>query len=87
MGAYTYTKLERVVIARYFTFTVISQLIIFTIIGVIFSGLPFLAPSFSTHDGDDYSIESVLEMMQALRIQKVTLKIIFDDLTGMIFLH
>ena len=43
MGAYTYARLDRVVIARYFAFTTISQLVIFTVIGVIYSGLPSLA--------------------------------------------
>ncbi|CAA7260523.1 unnamed protein product [Cyclocybe aegerita] len=36
MGATTHSALDRVVIARYFAFTIISQMIIFTIIGVIF---------------------------------------------------
>jgi len=37
MGALTHSKLDRAVVARYFAFLVISQLIIFTLIGVIFS--------------------------------------------------
>lgn len=37
MGAYTHSALDRAVIARYFAFLVISQLIIFTLIGVLFS--------------------------------------------------
>ena len=37
MGALTHSKLDRAVIARYFAFLVASQLIIFTLIGVIFS--------------------------------------------------
>jgi hypothetical protein len=37
MGALTHSKLDRAVIARYFTFLVVSQLVIFTLIGVIFS--------------------------------------------------
>ena len=37
MGAYTHSRMDRAVVARYFTFLVISQLIIFTLIGVIFS--------------------------------------------------
>ncbi len=37
MGASTHTSLDRIVIARYFGFLVISQLIFFTVIGVIFS--------------------------------------------------
>lgn len=36
-GAFTHSRLDRAVIARYFTFLVISQLIVFTLIGVIFS--------------------------------------------------
>lgn len=40
MGALTRSKLDRAVIARYFSFLIISQLIIFTLIGVIFSKLP-----------------------------------------------
>lgn len=42
MGALTHSKLDRAVIARYFTFLVISQLVIFTLIGVIFSWWLFL---------------------------------------------
>ena len=37
MGALTHSRLDRAVIARYFAFLVVSQLIIFTLIGVIFS--------------------------------------------------
>jgi hypothetical protein len=37
MGALTRSKLDRAVVARYFSFLIISQLIIFTLIGVIFS--------------------------------------------------
>lgn len=37
MGALTHSSLDRAVIARYFAFLVISQLVIFTLIGVIFS--------------------------------------------------
>jgi hypothetical protein len=40
MGALTHSRLDRAVIARYFFFLVISQLVIFTLIGVIFSGCP-----------------------------------------------
>lgn len=36
MGALTQSKLDRQVVARYFAFLVISQLVIFTLIGVIF---------------------------------------------------
>ena len=36
-GAQTQSRLDRAVVARYFAFLVISQLVIFTLIGVIFS--------------------------------------------------
>ncbi|KAF8891786.1 hypothetical protein BD779DRAFT_1670745 [Infundibulicybe gibba] len=36
MGALTHSKLDRAVIARYFAFLVISQLVVFTLIGVVF---------------------------------------------------
>ena len=36
-GATTHTRLDRAVVARYFAFLVISQLIIFSLIGVIFN--------------------------------------------------
>lgn len=39
MGALTHSRLDRAVIARYYSFLVISQLVIFTLIGVIFSEL------------------------------------------------
>ncbi|KAJ7582576.1 hypothetical protein C8J56DRAFT_1005551 [Mycena floridula] len=39
MGALTHSRLDRAVIARYFSFLVISQLIIFTLIGVIFNSV------------------------------------------------
>ncbi len=37
MGAYTHSRMDRAVVARYFAFLIISQLIIFTLIGVLFS--------------------------------------------------
>jgi calcium permeable stress-gated cation channel len=37
-GALTESRLDRAVVARYFAFLVIAQLIIFTLIGVVFSG-------------------------------------------------
>ncbi|KAF7362238.1 DUF221-domain-containing protein [Mycena venus] len=39
MGALTQSRLDRAVVARYFAFTVISQLFIFTLIGVIFQSV------------------------------------------------
>jgi hypothetical protein len=38
MGAVTRSYMDRAVVARYFAFLVISQLVIFTLVGVIFSG-------------------------------------------------
>ena len=40
MGAYTHSRLDRAVVARYYAFLIISQLIIFTLIGVILSESP-----------------------------------------------
>lgn len=37
MGALTHSRTDRAVIARYFAFLVISQLVVFTLIGIIFS--------------------------------------------------
>ena len=37
MGAYTHSRMDRAVVARYFAFLIISQLVIFTLIGVLFS--------------------------------------------------
>uniref|UniRef100_A0A8H7Y363 DUF221-domain-containing protein n=1 Tax=Psilocybe cubensis TaxID=181762 RepID=A0A8H7Y363_PSICU len=39
MGALTHSKLDRAVVARYFSFLIISQLIIFTLLGVIFQSV------------------------------------------------
>ena len=36
MGAHTHSRMDRAVVARYYAFMVISKLIIFTLIGVIF---------------------------------------------------
>lgn len=41
-GALTQSRLDRAVVARYFAFLVISQLIIFTLIGVVFSSFRVL---------------------------------------------
>lgn len=39
MGALTHSKMDRAVVARYFAFLIVSQLIIFTLIGVIFNSV------------------------------------------------
>jgi len=45
MGALTRSHLDRSVIARYFSFLVISQLVIFTLFGVVFSMWDIPIPS------------------------------------------
>ena len=40
-GALTQSRLDRAVVARYYAFLVISQLVIFTLIGVMFSMLSY----------------------------------------------
>ena len=40
-GALTQSRLDRAVVGRYFAFLVLSQLVVFTLIGVIFSELLF----------------------------------------------
>jgi hypothetical protein len=45
MGALTHSSLDRSVIARYFFFLVISQLVIFTLIGVIFNSVKEIVES------------------------------------------
>ncbi|KZT21456.1 DUF221-domain-containing protein [Neolentinus lepideus HHB14362 ss-1] len=39
MGAHTHSRLDRAVVARYFAFLVISQLVVFTLIGVAFKSI------------------------------------------------
>ncbi|XP_006461255.1 hypothetical protein AGABI2DRAFT_48387, partial [Agaricus bisporus var. bisporus H97] len=49
MGALTHSKLDRAVVARYFTFLVISQLVIFTLIGVIFNSVRVVIDAIGRH--------------------------------------
>ncbi|PCH35801.1 DUF221-domain-containing protein [Wolfiporia cocos MD-104 SS10] len=49
MGADTHSRLDRAVIARYFAFLVISQLIIFTLIGVIFNSVTQVVEQVGEH--------------------------------------
>ncbi|TFK23149.1 DUF221-domain-containing protein [Coprinopsis marcescibilis] len=39
MGSLTYSRLDRAVVSKYFTFLIISQLILFTLIGVLFNSV------------------------------------------------
>ncbi|KAJ7106052.1 hypothetical protein C8R43DRAFT_1243881 [Mycena crocata] len=48
-GAMTHASLDRAVVARYFAFLVISQLIVFTLIGVIFNSVTELVDQIGEH--------------------------------------
>ncbi|KAI0343669.1 DUF221-domain-containing protein [Trametopsis cervina] len=48
-GALTHSRLDRAVIARYFAFLVISQLVIFTLIGVIFNSVKEIVQQIGQH--------------------------------------
>jgi len=49
MGALTHSRLDRAVVARYFAFLVISQLIIFTLIGVGFNSVTEIIKQIGQH--------------------------------------
>ncbi|KAJ6624302.1 hypothetical protein B0H10DRAFT_2006745 [Mycena sp. CBHHK59/15] len=48
-GALTHARLDRAVVARYFAFLVISQLIVFTLIGVVFNAVTELVGLIGKH--------------------------------------
>ncbi|KAI0035460.1 DUF221-domain-containing protein [Vararia minispora EC-137] len=48
-GALTHSRLDRAVLARYFAFLVISQLIIFTLIGVVFNSVASIIQDIGQH--------------------------------------
>ncbi|KXN87495.1 hypothetical protein AN958_08800 [Leucoagaricus sp. SymC.cos] len=62
MGALTHSKLDRAVIARYFAFLVISQLVIFTLIGVIFNSVEQIIEQI----GKRTSISEILDNLHTL---------------------
>ncbi|KZT05389.1 DUF221-domain-containing protein [Laetiporus sulphureus 93-53] len=62
MGAHTHSRLDRAVIARYFAFLVISQLIIFTLIGVIFNSVTAIVEQVGKHE----SIGEIVENLHTL---------------------
>ncbi|OBZ69734.1 hypothetical protein A0H81_10261 [Grifola frondosa] len=62
MGAFTHSRLDRAVIARYFAFLVISQLIIFTLIGVIFNSVKEII----TQVGEHQSFQTILNNLDRL---------------------
>ncbi|THH05494.1 hypothetical protein EW146_g9887, partial [Bondarzewia mesenterica] len=49
-GAITHSRLDRAVLARYFAFLVISQLIIFTLIGVMFNSVKEIIDQIGQHN-------------------------------------
>ncbi|KAH9855932.1 DUF221-domain-containing protein [Lenzites betulinus] len=62
MGAYTHSRMDRAVVARYYAFLVISQLIIFTLIGVIFNAVKLVVKLIGQHK----SIETIFENFDQL---------------------
>ena len=48
-GATTRTRLDRAVVARYFAFLVLSQLVIFSLIGVIFTSVTEIVKAVGKH--------------------------------------
>lgn len=59
MGAYTHSRMDRAVVARYFAFLVISQLIIFTLIGVIFNSVKLVVGLIGKHKSFDEIIDNL----------------------------
>ncbi|TFK44898.1 hypothetical protein BDQ12DRAFT_673776 [Crucibulum laeve] len=62
MGALTQSKLDRAVVARYFAFLVLSQLVIFTLIGVIFSSVKNIIQQI----GDKASFAEIIDNLHTL---------------------
>ncbi|TFK44887.1 hypothetical protein BDQ12DRAFT_702212 [Crucibulum laeve] len=56
MGAQTHTRLDRAVVARYFAFLVISQLIVFTLIGVVFNSVLEIVTAIQHHKANATTI-------------------------------
>ncbi|GBE80758.1 predicted protein [Sparassis crispa] len=61
-GAPTHSRLDRAVSARYFAFLVISQLIIFTLIGVIFNSVRAIVQQIGEHQ----NIKAIIENLHTL---------------------
>ncbi|KAH9920930.1 uncharacterized protein B0H18DRAFT_880648 [Fomitopsis serialis] len=62
MGAYTHSQLDRAVVARYYAFLVISQLIIFTLIGVMFNSVTQIVDEIGRHK----SFKEIIENLNSL---------------------
>ncbi|OCH90575.1 DUF221-domain-containing protein [Obba rivulosa] len=61
-GATTHSRLDRAVVARYFAFLVISQLIIFTLIGVLFNSVKEIVQQIGQHQ----NIHTILSNIDTL---------------------
>ncbi|EIW54410.1 DUF221-domain-containing protein [Trametes versicolor FP-101664 SS1] len=62
MGANTHSRMDRAVLARYFAFLVISQLIVFTLIGVIFNAVKQVVELIGKHE----SFENIVKNFNKL---------------------
>ncbi|KAM6502532.1 protein of unknown function DUF221 domain containing protein [Amanita muscaria] len=62
MGATTHSRLDRAVIARYYAFLIISQLIIFTLIGVLFNSVKQIVLQI----GSKASLQQILQNLHTL---------------------
>jgi hypothetical protein len=61
-GALTHSRLDRAVVARYYAFLVLSQLVVFTLIGVIFNSVRNLVQEANQHE----SITKILKNLHGL---------------------
>ncbi|KAI0310225.1 hypothetical protein OF83DRAFT_1272590 [Amylostereum chailletii] len=58
-GALTHSRLDRAVVARYYAFLVISQLIIFTLIGVVFNSVTQIIAEIGEHKSFDEILQNL----------------------------
>ncbi|KAI0062426.1 DUF221-domain-containing protein [Artomyces pyxidatus] len=61
-GALTHSRLDRAVVARYYAFLVISQLIIFTLIGVVFNSVMEIVKQIGQHQ----SFQTIIDNLDKL---------------------
>ncbi|KAI0685812.1 hypothetical protein C8T65DRAFT_747723 [Cerioporus squamosus] len=66
MGAYTHSRMDRAVVARYFAFLIISQLIIFTLIGVIFNSVKQIVILIGKHKSFQDIIDNLHQLPQTI---------------------
>jgi hypothetical protein len=79
-GALTQSRLDRAVVARYFAFLVISQLIVFTLIGVGFSECRIISVQCGLMRTTDSVSEIVRQIGQHKSFQEILNNI--DSMTG-----